>query len=47
MIDKYLGTVTTVFVVLVVGGVLAITQLGGSSEDGGVCANATEVNPAA
>ena len=47
VIDKYLGTVTTVFVVLVVGGVLAITQLGGSSEDGGVCANATEVNPAA
>jgi len=47
VIDKYLGTVTTVFVVLVVGGVLAITQLGGSSEEGGVCANATEVNPAA
>lgn len=32
IIDKYLGTVTTVFVVLVVGGFLAITQLGGSGE---------------
>ncbi len=46
MIDKYLGIVTTVFVLLVVGGVLVLTQLGGSKEDGGVCANATEVKPA-
>ncbi|WP_407875278.1 YqaA family protein [Qipengyuania nanhaisediminis] len=33
IIDRYLGTVTTAFVVLVVGGVLAITQLGGGEED--------------
>ena len=46
MIDKYLGIVTTVFVLLVVGGVLVLTQLGGSKEDGGVCATATEVKPA-
>ena len=32
VIDKYLGTVTTVFVVLVVGGVLVLTQLGGKSD---------------
>lgn len=32
MIDKYLGTVTTVFVVLVVAGFLALTQLGGNKE---------------
>ena len=31
-IEKYLGLVTTAFVVLVVSGVLAITQLGGSEE---------------
>ena len=48
VIDNYLGTVTTVFVVLVVGGVLVLTQLGGSEdEEGGVCAGATEVNPIA
>ena len=48
MIDEYLGTVTTVFVLLVVGGVIALTQLGGSEgEDGGPCAQATEVVPAA
>lgn len=34
IIDKYLGTVTTVFVVLVVGGFLAITQLGGGEGNG-------------
>ena len=40
VIDKYLGTVTTVFVVLVVGGVLVLTQLGGGEDDaGGPCAN--------
>ena len=32
-IEKYLGLVTTAFVVLVVGGVLAITQLGGGEDD--------------
>lgn len=31
-IDKYLGTVTTVFAVLVVGGFIALTQLGGGDE---------------
>ena len=36
IIDEYLGTVTTVFVVLVVAGFVAITQLGGDEEkDGG------------
>ncbi|WP_338242301.1 YqaA family protein [Aurantiacibacter hainanensis] len=34
IIDKYLGTVTTVFVLLVVAGFIAITQLGGSEGDG-------------
>ena len=38
--------VDPVFVLLVVGGVIVLTQLGGSKEDGGVCANATEVKPA-
>ena len=40
VIDKYLGLVTTAFVVLVVGGVLVLTQLGGNDdEEGGVCSN--------
>ena len=34
VIDKYLGTVTTLFVVLVVGGVLVLTQFGGGEGDG-------------
>ena len=52
VIDKYLGLVTTAFVVLVVGGVLVLTQLGGSESEGeaGLCANvgadASEVRPA-
>lgn len=33
VIDQYLGTVTTIFVVLVVAGFVAITQLGGSDEE--------------
>jgi len=33
IIDEYLGTVTTVFVVLVVAGFLAITQLGGGDDE--------------
>ncbi len=33
IIDKYLGTITTVFVVLVVAGFIAITQLGGGDEE--------------
>ncbi|KWV91235.1 YqaA family protein [Erythrobacter sp. YT30] len=33
IIDRYLGLVTTAFVVLLVGGFLAVTQLGGSSDD--------------
>ena len=41
-IDKYLGMVTTAFVVLVVGGVLVLTQFGGDSDDANdPCANAT------
>jgi membrane protein YqaA with SNARE-associated domain len=35
VIDRYLGTVTTVFVVLVVAGFIAITQLGGDDGDNG------------
>lgn len=34
VIDQYLGTVTTVFVLLVVGGVIVLTQLGGSEGEG-------------
>ena len=34
VIDRYLGTVTTVFVVLIVGGLLALTQLGGEGDEG-------------
>ena len=34
VIDEYLGTVTTVFVVLLVGGFLVLTQLGGNEEPG-------------
>lgn len=42
IIDKYLGWVTTAFVVLVVAGILVLTQLGGSDdEDGGPCAAPT------
>ena len=41
-IDKYLGLVTAGFVVLVVGGFLAVTLLGGGGEDpGDKCAGAT------
>ena len=45
IIDKYLGTVTTIFVLLVVGGFFAITQLGGDNDkttDGSACEAATE-----
>ncbi|MEL6237174.1 MAG: DedA family protein [Pseudomonadota bacterium] len=39
-IDKYLGLVTTVFVLLVIGGVIALAQLGGGdAEAQGPCAN--------
>ncbi len=39
IIDQYLVTVTTVFVLLVVGGFLAVTQLGGGGgSDEGTCA---------
>ena len=38
IIDEYLGTVTTVFVLLVVGGFLAITQLGSGGEQVDPCA---------
>lgn len=45
VIDKYLGTVTTVFVLLVVGGVLVLTQLGGGDEgaSGDTCSAVTEI----
>ncbi|KEO86623.1 cytochrome B561 [Erythrobacter sp. JL475] len=46
IIDKYLGWVTTAFVVLVVGGFIAFTQLaGGDDQDGEahVCDSATQV----
>lgn len=45
VIDKYLGTVTTVFVLLVVGGVLVLTQLGGGDEgaSGDKCSAVTEI----
>ena len=48
-IDQYLGTVTTLFVVLVVAGILAITQFGGGEDADDPCANATleSVNPSA
>ncbi len=47
IIDKYLGTVTTVFVVLVVAGFIAITQLGGSegeADAGDPCASVTTMD---
>lgn len=46
IIDKYLGWVTTLFVVLVVGGFVAFTQLADGDESGGeahVCDSATDV----
>ena len=46
IIDKYLGTVTTVFVVLVVAGFIAITQLGGhegEADSSDPCANVTSM----
>lgn len=43
-IDKYLGLVTTAFVLLVVGGVIVLTQLGGGDEDEpGPCSNVTSI----
>lgn len=46
IIDKYLGLLTTVFVVLVVGGFIAFTQLAGGDEgsaEGHVCDAATQL----
>lgn len=46
VIDKYLGWVTTLFVVLVVGGFVAFTQLANGDDESGethVCDTATEV----
>lgn len=46
IIDKYLGWVTTLFVVLVVGGFVVFTQLAGSDDEAGdahQCDSATEV----
>ncbi len=46
-IEKYLGTVTTAFVVLVVGGFIALTQFTSSDEDvADKCEAATEVRAA-
>lgn len=45
IIDRYLGLVTTAFVVMVVGGFIAVTQLGGDNKQTGsshVCDDATE-----
>lgn len=54
IIDRYLGLLTTVFVVLVVGGFIAFTQLaggdanaGGASGEGHICDAATEVQSSA
>jgi membrane protein YqaA with SNARE-associated domain len=41
IIDNYLGTVTTIFVLLVVGGFLAITQIGGGGEAEDPCSDVT------
>jgi membrane protein YqaA with SNARE-associated domain len=47
VIDQYLGTVTTLFVVLVVGGFIALTQFSSSDEDvADKCEAATEVRTA-
>ncbi|MEO0462330.1 MAG: YqaA family protein [Pseudomonadota bacterium] len=46
IIDEYLGTVTTVFVLLLVGGFLAITQLGGSGDKEDPCAKPGAVEAA-
>jgi len=46
IIDQYLGWITTAFVVLVVGGFIAITQLAGGEDDtssGNACDLATEI----
>ncbi len=44
VIDKYLATVTTAFVLLVVGGFIVITQLGGEEDEtGGKCATVAEL----
>jgi membrane protein YqaA with SNARE-associated domain len=43
IIDRYLGLLTTLFVVLIVGGFLVLSQLGGDGEKGAAdpCASAT------
>ena len=47
VIDRYLGTVTIAFVVLVIGGFIVLTQLsGGNAEVQEKCAAATTVKPA-
>ncbi|MXO55501.1 YqaA family protein [Pontixanthobacter gangjinensis] len=43
VIDQYLGTMTSIFVVLVVGGFIALTQMGGSDEGAkDTCVSAAE-----
>lgn len=47
VIEQYLGTATTLFIVLVVGGFIALTQLSGSDEEvRDKCEAATTVQPA-
>ena len=47
IIDQYLGTVTTLFIVLVVGGFIVLTQLSGSDQEvQDKCEAATTVQPA-
>ncbi|MEP5508658.1 MAG: DedA family protein [Erythrobacter sp.] len=49
IIDKYLGWVTTAFVVLIVGGFVVFTQVAGGDDDGGeghVCDAVTDVRGA-
>jgi membrane protein YqaA with SNARE-associated domain len=41
IIDKYLGTVTTLFVLLVVGGFIAVTQLSNGDDPADQCTGAT------
>lgn len=47
VIDQYLGTVTTAFILIVVGGFIALTQFSGSDEEvKDKCEAATSVKPA-
>lgn len=43
-IDRYLGLVTAGFIVVVIGGFVAVTMLGHEDGDGGKCANVTSIH---